>query len=99
MRLSNFSVDMSERNAGNVHVVPLPEAATMLQLPVHAVEALVGAGYLLPAGSGPQGPEFPLSDLKAFQARNAYYHLPPAYFKLVPDWKIHPHPDLIKLKI
>src|SRR4051794_19588721 len=62
---------MSERNAGNVHVVPLPEAATMLQLSIEAVEALVGGGYLLPAGQGPNGPEFPLSDLKAFQARNA----------------------------
>src|SRR4051812_6576008 len=62
---------MSERNAGNVHVVPLPEAATMLQLSIEAVEALVGGGYLLPAGLGPNGPEFPLSDLKAFQARNA----------------------------
>src|SRR4051794_35095568 len=62
---------MSERNAGNVHVVPLPEAATMLQLPVEAVQALVGAGYLMPAGQGPQGPEFPLTDLKAFLARNA----------------------------
>src|SRR5438270_6193079 len=62
---------MSERNAGNVHVVPLPEAATMLQLSIEAVEALVGGGYLLPSSQGPNGPEFPLSDLKAFQARNA----------------------------
>src|SRR3954468_22718306 len=62
---------MSERNAGNVHVVPLPEAATMLQLSIEAVEALVGGGYLLPAGHGPNGPEFPITDLKAFLARNA----------------------------
>src|SRR4051812_18680137 len=62
---------MSERNAGNLHVVPLPVAATMLQLPVDAVEALAAAGYLMPAGDGPDGPEFPLSDLKAFVARNA----------------------------
>src|SRR4051812_35298081 len=62
---------MSERNAGNLHVVPLPEAAAILQLPADAVEALAAAGYLLSAGEGPNGPEFPLSDLKAFVARNA----------------------------
>src|SRR3954466_8362210 len=62
---------MPERNTGNVNVVPLPEAATMLQLPISAVEAMVGAGYLVPAGDGNQGPEFPLTDIKAFLARNA----------------------------
>src|SRR3954466_9243379 len=62
---------MPERNTGNVNVVPLPEAATMLQLPISAVEAMVGAGYLVPAGEGNLGPEFPLTDIKAFLARNA----------------------------
>jgi PAS domain S-box-containing protein len=62
---------MAERNTGNRHLLPLPEAAQMLQLSVGAVEALVGAGYLAPAEHGPKGPEFPVSDLKAFVARNA----------------------------
>lgn len=62
---------MAERNTGNRHLLPLPEAAEMLQLSVGAVEALVGAGYLAPAEQGPKGPEFPVSDLKAFVARNA----------------------------
>src|SRR5436309_9775401 len=62
---------MPDRNTGNVNVVPLPEAATLLQLPISAVEAMVGAGYLVPAGEGSQGPEFPLTDSKAFLARNA----------------------------
>jgi PAS domain S-box-containing protein len=62
---------MPDRNTDNRHVLPLPEAAQMLQLSVEAVEALVGAGYLATAGAGPKGPEFPISDLKAFVARNA----------------------------
>ena len=43
----------------------------MLDLPTVAVEALVGSGYLVPARIGAAGPEFPLSDVKAFLARNA----------------------------
>ena len=43
----------------------------MLQLSEAAVEAMVGAGYLAIAEEGPQGPQFTVSDLKAFQARNA----------------------------
>src|SRR3954452_14587944 len=62
---------MPDRNTENRHVLPLPEAAQMLQLSVPAVEALVGAGYLATSGAGPQGMEFPVSDLKAFLARNA----------------------------
>src|SRR4051812_46900233 len=61
----------STGNLGNLRVVPLPQAASMLQLPISAVEAMVGAGYLVPADEGSQVPEFPLSDIKAFLARNA----------------------------
>src|SRR5579864_3267528 len=53
------------------HLLPLAETAEMLHLPPEAVEALVGANYLLPADRGPRGPEFSLSDVKAFLARNA----------------------------
>src|SRR3954452_11308429 len=62
---------MPDRNTENRHVLPLPKAAAMLQLTVPATEALVDAGYLAPSGTGPLGPEFPISDLKAFVARNA----------------------------
>src|SRR3954467_12987814 len=62
---------MPDRNTESRHVLPLPEAAAMLQLEVEAVAGLVQAGYLAPSGSGPLGPEFPISDLKAFVARNA----------------------------
>ena len=43
----------------------------MLDLPTVAVEALVGSGYLVPTRIGEAGPELPLSDVKAFLARNA----------------------------
>src|SRR5438128_4939992 len=49
----------------------LREAAELLHLPIGSVEALVGAGYLVPADSGDAGPRFALGDLKAFLARNA----------------------------
>jgi len=52
-------------------MLALDEAAAMLDLPAPAVEALVGSGYLVPSRVGQAGPEFPLSDLKAFVARNA----------------------------
>src|SRR5438094_1811129 len=61
---------MSDRTRGP-RVLELPEAAELLGLPAEGVEALVGAGYLKPAGSGPAGPRFALGDLKAFLARNA----------------------------
>src|SRR5881397_2772717 len=61
---------MSDRTGGP-RVLELPEAAELLGLPAEGVEALVGAGYLKPAGSGPSGPCFTLGDLKAFLARNA----------------------------
>ena len=53
------------------NVLALDEAAELLHLPAVAVEALVGSGYLVPARFSDSGPEFPLSDLKAFLARNA----------------------------
>src|SRR5437016_4500086 len=62
---------MPDRNTESRHVLPLPEAAEMLQLEVPAVEGLVLAGYLAPVGTGPHGDEFLIGDLKAFVARNA----------------------------
>src|ERR1700751_4736211 len=53
------------------NLLALDEAAQILHLPPVAVEALVGSGYLVPTSVGDSGPEFPLSDLKAFLARNA----------------------------
>lgn len=53
------------------NVLAIDEAAAILDLPTVAVEALVGSGYLVPARIGESGPELPLSDVKAFLARNA----------------------------
>src|SRR5580658_7203981 len=52
-------------------LLALDEAAAVLDLPPTAVEALIGSGYLVPSQQSSAGPEFPLSDLKAFVARNA----------------------------
>lgn len=52
-------------------LITLASAADYLGLPVDAVRALVGASYLEPAHEGPDGPLFPMVDLKAFLARNA----------------------------
>jgi PAS domain S-box-containing protein len=60
---------MSQERQPNV--LAIDEAAAMLDLPRVAVEALVGSGYLVPARIGESGPELPLSDVKAFLARNA----------------------------
>lgn len=60
---------MSQERQPNV--LAIDEAAAMLDLPPVAVEALVGSGYLVPARIGDAGPELPLSDVKAFLARNA----------------------------
>ena len=62
---------MAERDTGNRPLLKLPEAAELLSLPPTAVLALAEAGYLTPAAAGPEGPEFPLVDLKAYLARNA----------------------------
>jgi hypothetical protein len=52
-------------------LITLASAADYLGLPVDAVRALVDASYLEPAQEGPDGPLFPMVDLKAFLARNA----------------------------
>src|SRR3954447_9163910 len=62
---------MPDRNTENRHVLPLPEAAAMLQLEVEAVAALVLAGYLAPVSRGPQGDQFLTGAVKGFAARNA----------------------------
>jgi PAS domain S-box-containing protein len=54
-----------------LNMVPLTQAAELLQLPVSVVEALAAAGYLVPGPRDRDGPRFPLVDLKAFLARNA----------------------------
>ena len=61
------------KDTGNRPLLTLPEAAEYLHLPVEAVAALVDARYLSPATAGPDGPRFPLVDLKAYLARNAEY--------------------------
>jgi PAS domain S-box-containing protein len=61
---------MADSNTGNRHLLPLAETAEMLRLSTDAVEALVGAGFLIPADRSTRGPEFSLSDVKAFLARN-----------------------------
>jgi PAS domain S-box-containing protein len=61
---------MADPNTGNRHLLPLADTAEMLRLSSDAVEALAGAGFLIPARRGSCGPEFSLSDVKAFLARN-----------------------------
>lgn len=60
-----------DRETGNRPRLTLPEAADYLGLPAEAIRALAAAGYVRPLAEGPEGPEFPLVDLKAFLARNA----------------------------
>lgn len=55
----------------NTTSLNLDAAAALLGLPSSAVEALVKRGYLLAAGHADSGPEFNLTELKAFLARNA----------------------------
>lgn len=62
---------MADRDTGNRPLLSLPKAAEFLHLPVEAVRAMADTGYLSPSRVGPDGPEFPLVDLKAFLARNA----------------------------
>jgi hypothetical protein len=49
----------------------LDAAAALLGLPSDAVTALAQRGYLAAAAQGDSGPEFHLTELKAFLARNA----------------------------
>ena len=62
---------MTSRSTGKPNLLALADVAEVLHLPVSAVEAMVAAGYLAPAQTGPEGPFFPVSDVKAFVARNA----------------------------
>ncbi len=62
---------MAERDTGNRPLVTLQQAAELLQLPVDAVRALLGANYLAASREGPDGPEFAMGDVKAYLARNA----------------------------
>lgn len=55
----------------NLTIIPLAEAADVLDVPPAAVIALVDAGYLTADAVGPDGPRFRLADLKAFVARNS----------------------------
>ena len=66
---------MTDHDTGHRPLITLSEAAAYLHLPVEAVQALVGARFLEPAGepSSPADMLFPLVDLKAFLARNADY--------------------------
>jgi PAS domain S-box-containing protein len=61
---------MDER-IGKSRLVGMDEAASLLDLTVEGVRAVVGAGYLRASDDGPDGPRFALGDLKAFVARNA----------------------------
>src|SRR5438552_282302 len=56
---------------GKSRLVDVTEAASLLDLTVEGVQALVGAGYLRSSDEGPDGLRFALGDLKAFVARNA----------------------------
>jgi PAS domain S-box-containing protein len=62
---------MTHRSTDKPNLLSLGDVARMLELPVATVESLATSGYLAPAGSGPSGPVFPISDVKAFMARNA----------------------------
>ena len=62
-----------ERDTGNLHELSVEEAAAMLGLPVVAVAGLAVAGFLEPSAIDRASghPFFTISDVKAFQARNA----------------------------
>src|SRR5690349_4288837 len=62
---------MAERDTGNRPLVTLEQAAELLQLPIDAVRALLGAGYLAAAGDEAGEPAFAMGDVKAYLARNA----------------------------
>ena len=58
-------------DTGSRPLLTLPETAEYLHLTEESVRALVDARYLSAGADGPDGPRFPLVDLKAFLARNA----------------------------
>lgn len=62
-----------ERDTGNLHELSVEEAAAILGLPVVAVAGLAVAGFLEPSAIDRSSghPFFTVSDVKAFQARNA----------------------------
>jgi PAS domain S-box-containing protein len=62
-----------ERDTGNLHELSVEEAAAILGLPVVAVAGLAVAGFLEPSAIDRTNghPFFAMSDVKAFQARNA----------------------------
>jgi len=62
-----------ERDTGNLHELSVEEAAAILGLPVVAVAGLAVAGFLEPSDidRSTGHPYFAMSDVKAFQARNA----------------------------
>jgi PAS domain S-box-containing protein len=62
-----------ERDTGNLHELSVEEAAAILGLPVVAVAGLAVAGFLEPSAidRSTGHPFFAMSDVKAFQARNA----------------------------
>jgi signal transduction histidine kinase len=66
---------MAERETGNRRQLTLAEAAEFLHISEEAVRALVGAGYLAAADANatPDRLQFPMVELKTFQARNADY--------------------------
>jgi len=62
---------MSSRRTERPNFLALEEVAVALNLSLEAARSLLHAGYLTPAETGPEGPVFSPSDVKAFVARNA----------------------------
>jgi PAS domain S-box-containing protein len=60
------------RDTGNLHELSLEEAATMLGVDAPVLLGLSSAGFLAPSSvGGDLQPRYALSDIKAFEARNA----------------------------
>ena len=69
MPVSNLPGKMNTPGASPSRLLPLPEAAELLQLTEDSVRALAGAGYLRALQHDNDGPRFALGDVKALQAR------------------------------